>query len=220
MKSGSSENTLELLLVEGGLVKVKASGTHEFTLVMGEQLAWLGAVCRDPSHGLKYCHTIFNMEEEDLFKISYNLSSFGEDQSNPCWHRLIGDMVVATGFPIPNRPEGIKGLQIPIEIMSMLGHVLVADDFGSGVILKGDVFDFFPTNRDGDSVQWHLVDSAKNALEYESREGSNRLGPGIFNSEALDTTTVFLGWARNVTNYAGRFCISATLMYYKGSLSI
>lgn len=118
-------------------------------------------------------------------------------------------MTVATRFPIPHRPNEEQGLQIPIEIMATLGHVLVADDFGSGIVLKGDVFDFFPTARNGNYVQWHLVDSAKNALqEYEHPTGSSRLGQNKLSREALSTTTAFLAWTPHITNNSGKPCFN------------
>lgn len=72
----------------------------------------------------------------DYFAIGYDVVLFDGDEIKPCWHSLVGDFVVATGLPIPERSYDNKGLQIPVEVMAALGGVSIAVDIGSGFFSK------------------------------------------------------------------------------------
>ena len=140
------------------------------------------------------------------FKLEYDVISFDKDEIKLCWHSLIGDSVVATGFPIPERSYNNKGLQVPIEIMAALGGVSIAVDVRSGFYLKGEAVAFIPVERKDDRVQWHLVDRGGKPLDYEylEKQKFKPLTLSELDGEAINSTTAFLGWTPHVMNLAGR----------------
>jgi len=139
------------------------------------------------------------------FELEYDVVSFDKDEIQLCWHFLIGDSVVATGFPIPERSYDDKGLQVPIEIMAALGGVSIAVDVGSGFFLKGETVAFIPVERRDDRVQWHLVDRDGELLDYGylEKQGFKPLTSKL-DGEAINSTIAFLGWTPHVMNLAGR----------------
>ena len=139
------------------------------------------------------------------FELEYDVVSFDKDEVKLCWHSLIGDSVVATGFPIPERSYDDKGLQAPIEIMAALGGVSIAADVGSGFFLKGETVAFIPVERKNNRVQWHLVDRGGEPLDYEylEKQGSKPLTLSKLDGEAINSTTAFLGWTPHIINLAG-----------------
>jgi hypothetical protein len=184
-------------------------GSAEFLCIIGQQLAWLGAVCRLSKKGLCYCDTVWIHDrsgvnsDEHSFKLEYELLSFDSDEIKLCWHSLIGDSVVATGFPIPERSHDDKGLQIPVEIMAALGGVSIAVNTGSGFILKGETVAFIPVKRKKDHVQWHLVDRSGEPIDYEYLEEQMPSTLATLDGEAINSTIAFLGWTSHIMNLAG-----------------
>lgn len=126
------------------------------------------------------------------------------DETKLCWHSLIGDFVVATGFPIPERSYDDKGLQIPVEIMAALSGVSIAVDLGSGFFLKGETAALIPVERRNDCVQWHLIHRGGELLDYENLEAQGIISVprSVLGGEAINLTTAFLGWTPHVMNLA------------------
>ncbi|KAI0538673.1 hypothetical protein GGR58DRAFT_501024 [Xylaria digitata] len=180
-------------------VRIRALGSSKFLCVIGQQLAWLGAARRSDESGLCYSNTTWRHENpKDLasgscrFTIDYEIKKFDDDEPKPCWHLLLGDFVVATGFPIPERRYDDRGLQIPVEVMAALMGVFVAVNTGSGFMLRDDRMSLIPVDYSHGRVQWHL---AKN---NESQQGMIQLG-----EDEIHKSIGFLGWTPEVVNYQG-----------------
>jgi hypothetical protein len=162
-------------------------------------------------NGLCYCDTVWIHDQsgansdENSFQLEYDVVSFDTDETKLCWHSLIGDSVVATGFPIPERFYDDKGLQVPVEIMAALGGVSIAVNVGYGFFLKGETVAFIPVERKKDHVQWHLVDRSGEPLDYEYLEQQMLISSTLstLDGEAINSTTAFLGWTPYVMNLAG-----------------
>jgi hypothetical protein len=125
---------------------VTVEGSGAYIVAVAQQLAWLGAVCRASVSSLALCYT--GVSERvvpdgeflgSIFDISYEVSSSGVDVSTGCWHGLVGNSVVATGYPIPPREHGKIGLHTSMEIMAALGKIPIAMNFGEGYVLKGHI---------------------------------------------------------------------------------
>lgn len=140
----------------------------------------------------------------DYFAIDYDVVLFDSDEIKPCWHSLVGDFVVATGFPIPERSYDDKGLQIPVEVMAALGGVSIAVDIGSGLFLEGETIAFIPVERRGDRVHWQLVERVGEIVDYNyiEHEGFKLLPRSTLDGE-INSTTAFLGWTLHVISIAG-----------------
>jgi len=199
------------------MVSVQVTGSFQFVCAMGQQLAWLGAVCRLPSSGLRYCDPQFTQTKRENFnrpivEIRYDTVAFDEDETKLCWHSLMADSVIATGFPIAERSDEDKGLQIPIEVMAAIAGVSMAVDMGSGFVLKGDTIAFIPVERRGNHVQWHLLDRDGESLDYSFLESSELrpLPRNAFNDKEVNSSIAFLGWAPNIRNHAGTYSVCQT----------
>lgn len=91
-------------------VVVQAFGTHSALATLGEQLAWLGAACRQSDdETIKYAlPSIIATPGFISFKIVFdliNLEVRGNQQlvDGSCWHSLFWNPVIVKGFPILNR---------------------------------------------------------------------------------------------------------------------
>ncbi|KAH9864278.1 hypothetical protein J1614_010212 [Plenodomus biglobosus] len=193
----------------GVAIRVEAAGTHQFVYSIGQQIAWLGAVCTASPGGLAYCNTRFNFDETSVednkppqMNLTYQHAALDKDDQKLCWQRLLGNMVIVKDFPIPCRPKDIVGLQIPLEIMAELGRVLLVETFDSGIVLKGNpgAFDFYPIKKSGEYVQWHLTDSAESMLPYADDSQVPRLTSETFGIEKLGQSIICLGWTPKITN--------------------
>lgn len=74
-----------------------------------------------------------------------------------CWHQLFGNIVIATGFPIPKRNDAI-GLGIDVPLMASLSGIVCEAARGEGLILRGLSTALIPTKNieSGTAIQWHL----------------------------------------------------------------
>lgn len=192
------------------MTTVIVSGPESLICIVAQQLAWLGAVCRtsSPADGLAYCDTIWTKNTNRVissFKISYKIVRFNIEDQKGCWHDLLSNSVIATGFPVPKRPEGMIGLQIPLKTMAALGSISIAVNDGTGFVLSGDRFGFVPAERKQDAVQWHLVHKDGDELDLEDvlQSEHKRLSEEELDETALHSSTAFLGWTPKVHNYAG-----------------
>lgn len=186
------------------------SGPESLIRIVAQQLAWLGAVCRtsSPADRLAYCDTIWTKDPSRVvssFTIRYNIVRFNVEDQKGCWHKLLSNSVIATGFPIPKRPEDMIGLQIPLKIMAALGNISIAVNDSTGFVLSGDRFGFVPVERKQDAVQWHLIHKDGDELDLEDvlQSGHKRLPEEELDEKALHSSTAFLGWTPKVHNYAG-----------------
>ncbi|KAF9641243.1 hypothetical protein BFW01_g603 [Lasiodiplodia theobromae] len=86
--------------------------------------------------------------------------------------------VLAYGFPIPARDFGL-GVEMPFDIMTILGLACYPINYGAGLVLKGDNTALIPSKESSGSnaIQWHFVRSsnADSALSWDSI--SRRCGP-------------------------------------------
>ena len=194
---------------------VNVAGSADFLCTVGQQLAWLGAVCRFSEGGIQYCDTNFACMGTDLrsgvscFHIGYELVPLEDDEMELCWHSLIEDSVIASAFPIVERSARDKGLQIFIEIMAALGGISIAVDFGLGYVLKGETVAFIPVERHNDHVQWHLLHDNGKSIGYEwlEKQQLKVLDCQILDSDSINKTTCFLEWVSKVLNRAGKYCV-------------
>ena len=201
----SQVNGSELLIIEilDDSISVEMSLTFDLVCTISQQLAWLSSACTFAENGPRYSSSTWVRSSESplreaRFEIRSEVLEIDEDEQQLCWHTLVGDSVITSGFPIANRTLEDKGLEIPLDVMAALGGMSLAVDFGDGFILKGDEFLFIPVARKDDHVQWHLHDSAI--------EGTNEPSARIkLDAQALRSTKAFLGWAIRASIYAGMY---------------
>ena len=202
------------MLVSPDRRTVSVSGSESLIVAVGQQLAWLGASCSDSNGQLANSYTSFleaeSMGEESngpLFDITYDRSELTMQESGSCWHELVGNAVIAVGFPIPHRPTETKGLDLSLELMGALANIPLATGFCGGYVLKGRSIVFVPVERKGNAVQWHMIKKdgggRLNLRELRSL-CTTRLTFQELNENDLATTNCFLGWYPRTTNHLGK----------------
>lgn len=151
---------------------ILVTGSGSLIIAVGQQLAWLGAACRASNGQSTNCYTTFseveNLSNEaigPLFNATYDGLPTVIEDTGSCWHDLVGNAVVAVGFPIPERTTGAVGLSLSLEILGTLAKIPLATRFGGGYVLKGRSIAFVPVDRKENTVQWHMI----------KKEGGGRL---------------------------------------------
>ena len=110
---------------------VQTSGPIFAMIEVGEQLAWLGSACRvtASSNQQKFVRpkvqlrTSNEAQTETTFDISFVSEDTSDTPEDPgqCWRRLFRNICIAEGFPVNVRQGQEQGLEIPFEMMAILG---------------------------------------------------------------------------------------------------
>lgn len=196
---------------EAVCLKIK-SETSDIIVDTIQQLAWMGAALRNSADGqVQYCEPKLEQvskagrgEPTDLH-ITFELSSLSEEDQS-CWLPLFADPVIARGFPVPERKNGERGLEIPLEIMAALGGARHVTEFEGGLVMKGFSAMFVPVERHYQSIQWHLIrrsDEQRVLYRDVSKECPSRAMLEEVDHESLENSRAFLGWWRSAETHLG-----------------
>lgn len=171
--------------MNGSVFVMHVQGTESSVVEVAEQLAWLGAaLCTSPyEHGIAVCTPFISstprttspkIDEEDhdsgkqtqlptakaCFKLSFSfhpLALDAKDSNGQCWQNLFLNPVLVEGFPITRRPEGVKGLELSLDVMATLLQASHVTLFGATPIIKGfSALVALTEVREG-IMLWHLV---------------------------------------------------------------
>jgi hypothetical protein len=173
-------------------------GQAEEIIQIAQQLAWLGTALQHSHSGeLAYSSSkiVPTATASPIFYLTFDTRPL-EENRKCCWHGLFAAAVIAEGFPIPTRQQGI-GLEIPLQMMAALAGVRHAVSLEGGLILKGYSCAFVPVKRYDDSVQWHFTENdAEDRLPYweVQTQYPARAGLKDVDFEALSHTRAFVGW--------------------------
>lgn len=155
------------------------------------------------------------------FHIASELCPLTSDDPGSCWNEIVGNSTIATGFPIPERSNNEKGLELPLEVMAGLGGVPLATRFHNAYILTGRCIAFVPVARNGDSVQWHVLKNGQATIRYEDIASlcPVRLPAEILNEEDLLSTRTFLGWCSESMNHLGASSLQSNSIGFSNAKS-
>jgi hypothetical protein len=191
--------------------KISVTGPEDFLVVVGQQLAWLGAACRHSAGQLARCYTSFTDTKssgqgtpELTFTINYNVIPLEIGEATSCWNDLLGDSVIAHRFPFAQRDPGAVGLEVPLQIMGTIADVPLATLYRGGYVLKGLSMVLVPVNRGTGYVQWHLHKSP-GRISYQNSHSifPKRLLVKDLDENDLLSTRSFLGWCVESSNNLG-----------------
>lgn len=191
---------------------VSVSGTEDILVAVGQQLAWLGAACRDSQGQLAHSYTSFNDMTstgpglpELRFQIKYEVTTLDTQQSNSCWNDLLSDSVVVAGFPFAQRNSSAIGLEIPVQVMAAIADIPMATCYCGGYILKGPSIVFVPVEHGVDFVQWHLYKPSAGYASFQDvvSRFPNRVLDKELAKNRLFSTRSFLGWCPQSSNDLG-----------------
>ena len=221
------------------LVKWIEGKTKDYDALVADiasQLAWTVAAFREPSDDI----TFSRAKIEDSFAMTdpsendedcYSNVSIGHDDyldqspegdEGKCWHKIFTAVNIAVGFPIPNRPDGMHGVELPFSLMTTFAGVGYPVEYKGGYVLKGEKNALFPVRMGSDSdsivetsvVQWHLFGTRRSRLfmaEAKERDPTlrpvgtslNELSPLGFLEGLKQQKRHFLGLYQNARICAG-----------------
>ncbi|CZR67453.1 uncharacterized protein PAC_17352 [Phialocephala subalpina] len=180
------------------LQKVLVHASKDEIIEIAQQLAWLGCALRTSKPG-NICKSTCQISWRGGLsggQTSMEFSTEPPSEENSCWHALFTNPVIASGFSIDKRNDE-KGLEIPIEMMTVLGGASHAVEFDGGIVIKGFSSMFVPIQRTGNSIQWHYIHNDENVRlpywEVDSRCPSRAL-MDVVDLDSITTTRAFLGW--------------------------
>jgi hypothetical protein len=169
-----------------------------------EQLAWLSASLRPPSEddSFSISHVEFRItaappEEKHILCEMFLLPLEHEQTTSPklgsCWTPLFSKSVMAWGFPVCTRVEGI-GIELPFHLLPTMAGVRYPVEFQGGIILRGKSETLFPVAKlASGAIQWHRVQGEDAQLFLDTVKSY----PGWYqtkNLEELVESKTFLGF--------------------------
>ncbi|KAK3361110.1 hypothetical protein B0T24DRAFT_642350 [Lasiosphaeria ovina] len=167
IKSTLFDNTEITLSINNGAVAVECVGLFDSILEATEVLAWAGAALREASDQNSIRYSVMNMwraysTKGPLIAVGFSEEDLSTDNgpglgTGDCWHGLVKNPVIAKGFPVPIRPKGIPGLEVPLEAMGLLVGAPCVTAFQNRAVMKGFNAAIVPTAESGSIIHWHLI---------------------------------------------------------------
>ncbi|KAK0703026.1 hypothetical protein B0T26DRAFT_488346 [Lasiosphaeria miniovina] len=167
IKSVLFDNTEITLSINNGAVAVECVGLFDSILEATEVLVWAGTALREASDQNSIRYSVMNMSRAHSPKGSSIVVRFSEEDlstengpgfaTGDCWQGLVKNPVIAKGFPVPFRPKGIPGLDIPLEAMGLLVGAPCVTAFQNRAVMKGFNAAIVPIAESGSIIHWHLV---------------------------------------------------------------
>lgn len=202
----------------GALIKVSAEGNIEAVAEVGEALAWLGAAMRSPTSDCKVssCRPGICLRNEQPDQISWNIMfpmvELSDTLNSPsakgtCWTGLFRDAVLVEGFPIPRKPSGLLGLEMPLNMISALVGSKRITRFAGCLFIKGFSTILVLTKRTESVCSWHLVftENGDHISYDDARLASiSKVQTDTINIHELENDRHIVGWCSNVQVLTGR----------------
>ncbi|SCV36395.1 uncharacterized protein FFB14_06074 [Fusarium fujikuroi] len=190
--------------VDSTLHMVTVHGAEDFIIAIAQQLSWLIAVCQEKQDQISHTYVGFfeaNSAETTAiatFDINVQLEVASIQPSGSCWNTIVGPAVIVTGFPLPERHHNEQGLEMSVPVMAALADTPQAVSYRGGFVFKARHHAIVPIEDFGSSIQWHLIDTYPERLEWTQidRACPKRLR-GTMNKDFWNRRS-FLGWCPQV----------------------
>ncbi|KAG9499478.1 hypothetical protein J7337_007934 [Fusarium musae] len=188
----------------GSTGKITVDGAEDFIIAIAQQLSWLIAVCQEKQDQLSHAYVGFfeaNSAKTNAiatFDIDVQLEVASIQPSGSCWNTIVGPAVIVAGFPLPERHHNEQGLEMSIPVMAALADTPQAVSYRGGFVFKARHHALVPIEDFGSSIQWHLIDTYPEKLEWThiDRACPKRLR-GTVNKDFWNRRS-FLGWCPQV----------------------
>lgn len=116
--------------------------------------------------------------------------------------------IVVNGFPILARHENEQGLELPLDMMSILAEAQFVTRYDTTLVLKGLCTMLVPTRQTERSMTWHFLfnGDGKRIPYYSFRErcpgwiGTDEVSTGLLGTGNFRN---FVGWASDITRHLG-----------------
>lgn len=156
------------------LQELVAEGPEEFIISIAQQISWLSAVCQQKLDCLSCAYVGLRAQSgsyqtnsaEAVFEIDIQLKKLVPQDSTSCWNSLVGPAVIVSGFPVPQRKNGVHGLEISVPGMAAMAGIPAASSFDGGFIFKARHHALIPVRKLEESVQWHMLSTYPKRLDW------------------------------------------------------
>lgn len=182
-------------------------GTIRATIDLIQQLAWIGTAFRLSSKDRAENSKLVmknNTTTDSGLRLEFNFENEPiPDDPHMCWYQLFRNPVIACGFPVPDKANEEKGLEMSLELMAALSGARFAIDFEGGLVMKGLSVLLLPVKQSSDVVQWHMISTPEGKrIKYEeARSFRGRALLHEVNHKSIQGTRAILGWwSTKVTN--------------------
>lgn len=188
-----------MVITTTSVITVGYFGSKEAAIDVLQLLVWFGAAFQvSSSDQLQYSQSKLHIFKGSSrlrtdFTVDYEKSPVSEES---CWFSLFNNPVIAQGFPIPERRNFERGLEMPIELMATLGGGRHAVEFEGGLVIKGHSIAFVPVQQFEDTIQWHMISNSDGTrLRYSDLRRVRALLEEV-NFESIRTKRAILGWSQ------------------------
>jgi len=205
----------------GGALQVECFGLPYTIIEVAQCLAWIGASMRaslDPN-STQYCDSRPSLdctssgssEQHPTLTIDFYQVPLNDSEMLPahgsCWQALVGNPVIARGFPIPQRATPTDGIEVSVDVMGALVDADYISIFDGIVLLKG--FNAAVTLVDQSELFliWHsIVNESGDRLSYCDPEVLK--SPAVISPSEVSSIKKcrhILGWIPKVSYNVGKF---------------
>lgn len=173
-----------------------------------EVLCWAATVCRSSStSSICRCssrlHTQGNAYHLDISPLTGQIEGVETNANGMCWTKMFNNPMLVDGYPIPSREDNEAGLEISIDLMSVLADAHRATVFDGWLILKGFCTMLVHVARQASSSTWHFLGNNDLSWICYSKAQPFASPGGCF--EYLNQSRHFVGWTHDGICTAGEF---------------
>jgi len=203
-------------------IRVRCNGLYDSIVDVAESLAWIGSALQESSipRRIMYRSAKLGLNGNPNSKkgtfAKFLLTFFEEDipwadkpnaSNGGCWLRgLLGNPVIANGFPVPLRSDDTPGLEIPLEAMALLVNAPQLTISNNRAVLKGFNSGAVPTSYTDALIRWHFIlNDDGRRLSYGDRRIAE--SPEISATEAISHiqgVRHILGWTPAAGYHIGK----------------
>jgi hypothetical protein len=134
-------------------------------------LAWMASVFRMPQEGPPHCSLLeLPLRSPRRFDVTLGTLVPAPRSGSSCWHDLLPNTTVVTGFPIRTQEPG---LDVGWSLMLDLADVMLRTDLSKfnslsrlecGIFYSGVNVLLYPVSRSQEVIRWHFDASGKHAI--------------------------------------------------------
>lgn len=209
--------------MEGSKFVVTVAGIADSLAEIGQQFAWLGAALRSSPFevGIATCSPFVRIIElkdsaspphisglrfvvEIFCAIGFRMnepSTTGKGLPGQCWHNMMRNPVMVSGYPILRKHEHGIGIEMPLTMIAELAGSERANEFDGKVFIKGFSTMLVATRITEDLLIWHYVYNRWGRISYFDHKLQDTDNISLLQ---LDTARHVVGWCSDCMFYAGK----------------
>jgi hypothetical protein len=151
---GKSAAPLSNVAIRVQWIKGTMEEFYDLVADVASELAWIvAAFKKPPEEGLSFSRSEIketfptgrnDKESCSNFRIVHDDIQGLEEEDGTCWHKLFTRLNVAVGFRIPPRPDAMRGVELPLSLMTAFAGIGYPVAYKGGFVLKGRKNALFP----------------------------------------------------------------------------